>query len=281
MGRENPSPEVVQGVEKLKNLLINKACVALLSIFAVSSVWATSGGIVESPRAAVYRERDEINRRFTLPAKARVEVSAISGSVDIKAIDGNTAIVEIERTGRSRAELDCNKVVLEQSAGALNILSKTEGGRGCENIRVVYRVLLSVPRNTDVSVQGVSGPVSVGEIEGALRISGNSGNINLAHSGSGSRITGNSGTTTIKLRKLDASGLDLSGNSGAIRLYIADGLNGNVKVSSLSGTASSELPNVKFNKVGAADYHARIGSGGPTINVEGNSGSISLHRDRE
>jgi DUF4097 and DUF4098 domain-containing protein YvlB len=142
-------------------------------------------------------------------------------------------------------------------------------------------VLLSLPRTVDLSVHGVSGPINVGEFEGALRISGNSGNINLAQSGSGSRITGNSGTTTIKLRKLDARGLELSGNSGAINLYVDEDLNVDVKVSGLSGTASSELSNVKFTKTGTADYYARIGSGGPTINVEGNSGSILLVRYRE
>src|SRR6266849_2246482 len=254
----------------MKNSAIKKACAVLSVLLGASSVWA-----------AVYRDRDEVNRSFSLPAKARVEVSAISGSVDIKAIDGDTAIVQIERTARSRAELDCNKVVLEQASGNLIIQSKTANGQGCENIQVVYRVLLSLPRHVDVSVQGVSGPVNIGEIEGALRISGNSGNINLAQPGRGSRITGNSGPTTIKLRKLDAGGLELSGNSGAIKLYVDEELNVDVKVSGLSGTASSELPNVKFTKTGAADYYARIGSGGPTINVEGNSGSILLIRYRE
>lgn len=251
----------------MKNSAINRTCAVLVLILAASSVWAT-----------VYQERDEINRSFTLPAKAHVEVSAISGSLDIKAIDGDTAIVQIERTGRSRAELDCNKVVLEQAAGNLAIQFKTVGGPGCQIIQVVHRVLLSLPRHVDVSVRGVSGPINVGEIEGALRISGNSGNINLAQFGSGSRITGNSGTITIKLRKLDAGGLELSGNSGAIKLYVDEELNVDVKVSGHSGPASSELPNVKFNIIGAARYHARIGSGGPTINVEGNSGSILLSR---
>ena len=151
---------------------------------------------------------------------------------------------------------------------------------GCENIQVAYRVQLSLPRYVDLSVHGVSGPLNIGEIEGALRISGNSGNINLAQSGSGSIISGNSGTTTIKLRQLDAGGLELSGNSGAIKLYIADESNVDVKVSGLSGSVFSELPNVKFNKTGAADYFARIGSGGPTINVHGISGSILLSRYR-
>jgi len=246
----------------MKHSAINRTCAVLVLILAASSVWATA-----------YQERDEINRSFTLPAKTHVEVSALSGSLDIKAIDGDMAIVQIERTGRSRAELDCNKVVLEQTSGNLRIQSEN---LGCNNIEVKYRVLLSVPRTVDLDVHGVSGPVNIGEIDGRLRISGNSGNINLARSGRDSIISGNMGTTTIKLQQLDARGLDLSGNMGAIKLYIADELNVVVKVSGLSGSVSSELPNVKFNKTGAADYAARIGFGGPTIHVDNSSGSISL-----
>jgi len=253
----------------MKNSGIKKACALLSVLLGASSVWA-----------AVYQERDEINRSFSLPAKARVQVSAISGSVDIKA-DGDTAIVHIERTARSRAELDCNNVVVEQASGNLTVRSKPVGGPGCQTIQVVHRVLLSLPRHVDVSVNGVSGPINIGEMEGALRISGNSGNINLEQSGRGSRISGNSGTTIIKLRQLDAGGLEFSGNSGTVRLYVGGELNVDVKVSGHSGSVSSELPNVEFIKTGAADYYARIGSGGPTISVDGNSGNVLLSRYRE
>jgi hypothetical protein len=261
--------EIIQRSKEMKNSTINKVFV-VLSVFlgASSSVWAT-----------VYQERDEINKSFTLPAKAAVEVVAINGSVDIKAIDGDTAIVEIERTASSRAEMDCNKVVLRQVLGKLLIRSEM----GCENVvvQVKHRVLLSLPRYVDLSVNGVSGPINIGEIDGALRISGNSGQINLAQAGRGSRITGNSGTTTINLRRLYAGGVWLIGHSGAIKLYIADESNIDVKVSGLSGTASSELPNVKFINTGAADYYARIGHGGPAIYVLGSSGSVTLIPYRE
>lgn len=254
----------------MKNSAIKKACAVLLVLLGASSVWT-----------AVDQERDQINRSFSLPAKARVDVSGISGSVDIQAVDGDMGIVQIERKARSRAELDCTKLVLEQAGGNLIIQSKNMGGQGCNNIQVTSRVLLSLPRHVDVSVHGVSGPINIGEIEGALGISGNSGNINLAQSGRGSRISGNSGTTTIKLRQLDARGLEVSGNSGVIKLYVDEELNVDVKVSGLSGSVSSELPNVKFTKTGDVDYFARIGSGGPTINVHGNSGTILLSRYRE
>ncbi len=148
----------------MKNSAIKQAGAVLVLVLVASSVWA-----------AVDQERDEINRSFPLPAKARVEVSAISGSVDIQAIDGDMAIVQIERTGRSRAELDCNKVVLEQTSGNLKVQSTNVGGRGCQNIQVVHRVLLSLPRHVDVSVQGVSGPINIGEIN----VEGNSGSILL------------------------------------------------------------------------------------------------------
>jgi hypothetical protein len=245
------------------NLSINKAWVLLL-VFPAAAL---------SVGAAFYQERDEINRSFTLRARTRVEV------VDIKAIDGDTATVQIERTARSRAEMDCNKIVLQQAAGKLIIASVNEGG--CGTIQVAHRMLLTVPRYVDVIVHGVSGPINNGEIEGALHLRGNSGSINLAQSGSGSRLTGNSGSTTIKLQKLDARGLELMGNSGSVKLYVGDELNVDVSVSGLSGTVSSEVPNVRFRKIGAADYFARIGSGGPTINVDGSSGSISLIPYRE
>ena len=257
----------------MKNSSIYKVCAVLALVLATSSVWMRSG------HAAVHQERDEINRSFTLPARGRVEVSTINGSVDIKAIDGDTATVQIERTGRSPAELDCNKIVLQQAAG--NLLIESENTGGCGTIQVTHRVLLSLPRYVDLSVHGVSGPINIGEIEGTLRISGNSGEINLRQFGGGSRISGNSGTTIIKMRQIDARGLELSGNSGVLKLYVGDALNLNVRVSGQSGSVSSELPNVKFIKTGDADYYARIGSGGPTIYVEGNSGSVLLGRYQE
>jgi hypothetical protein len=254
----------------MKNSVIKKAWAILAVVLGASSVCA-----------AAYQEHDGINRSFSLPAKAGVEVSAINGSVDIVAVDGDTANVQLERTASSREEMDCNHIVLEQVSGRLLIQSINIGGQGCSVIQVRHRLLLSLPRQVDLSIHGVSGPINIGEIEGALRISGNSGPINLAQSGRASRITGNSGTITVKLRKIDARGLELSGNSGTIKLSVDDESNVDVRVAGQSGTVSNELPNARFIKTGAADYYARIGSGGPTINVSGNSGSILLIPYRE
>jgi hypothetical protein len=62
------------------------------------------------------------------------------------------------------------------------------------------------------------------------------------------------------------------------KLYIGDELNAVVKVSGISGSVPSDLPDVTFHKTAAADYYALIGSGGPTIYVLGNLGNILLSR---
>ena len=76
----------------MKNSSISKVCALFTLVLAAMSAGAT-----------VYRERDEINKSFTLPAKARVDVSAISGSVDIKAIDGDTVAYQVIE-GRARRQ---------------------------------------------------------------------------------------------------------------------------------------------------------------------------------
>ena len=49
------------------------------------------------------------------------------------------------------------------------------GGRGCQNIQVVLRVLLSLPRHVDVSVHGVSGPISYQWQRNGINIAGATG----------------------------------------------------------------------------------------------------------
>src|SRR5688500_20256676 len=109
----------------MKNSAIKTACAVLLVLLGASSVWA-----------AVYQERDEINRSFSLPARARVDVSGISGTGDVKAIDGDSASVQIERTARSRAELDCTRLVGEQAAWSRVIQTRHRGGQGCNDVQV-------------------------------------------------------------------------------------------------------------------------------------------------
>src|SRR5262245_16035478 len=122
----------------MKNSAIRKVFVVLSILLGASSAGA-----------AVSQESDGINKSFTLPGRARVDVYAINGSVDIQTTDGDTAIVQLERTGRTRTEMDCNKITVEQFSGTLTIQSENVGGPGCQTIQVLHRLLLTLPRHAN------------------------------------------------------------------------------------------------------------------------------------
>ena len=67
-----------------------------------------------------FRERDEFNQTYQLAPGARVEVSSIRGPVEIVNGDGATAVVQIIRSARTRADLEYHKIAVEQTATALS-----------------------------------------------------------------------------------------------------------------------------------------------------------------
>src|SRR5215203_3588502 len=66
-------------------------------------------------------ERENIDRTFELSRGARVEVSSISGSVEVVVTESSTAEVHVTRSARSRAELDCAPMIVEGSPTRLVI----------------------------------------------------------------------------------------------------------------------------------------------------------------
>src|SRR6185503_18274449 len=104
-----------------------------------------------------YAERDEINQTYELAPGARVELSVISGSVDIETTSGTTAQVQIVRMGQTRADLDCYTVGIEHTATSLVMRHKQERSHECQNIRARQQVTLRLPRNIDLKLNAISG----------------------------------------------------------------------------------------------------------------------------
>src|SRR5438477_3044024 len=127
-----------------------------------------------------YAEREDINQTYELAPGARVELSVISGSVDVETTSGNTAEVHIVRMGETRKDLDCYTVAIEHTPTSLIMRHKQERTDECQIIRAKQQVTLRLPRNVDLKLNAISGPVKIGEIDRALRLSGISGRVEVA-----------------------------------------------------------------------------------------------------
>jgi DUF4097 and DUF4098 domain-containing protein YvlB len=223
-----------------------------------------------------YAEREETNQTYELAPGARVELSVISGSVDVQTTNGASAEVHIVRMGETRKDLDCYTIAVEHTPTSLIMRHKQERTDECQNIRARQQVTLRLPRNVDLKLNAISGPVTIGEIDGALRLSGISGRVEVAQALGYSEISGISGVLSISIPQLSERGMRVSGISGKVELRLARNLNADLNVSGVNGDVNAEAPNVTLNKVGHSNFAGKVGAGGSVISVSGISGSVTF-----
>jgi hypothetical protein len=226
-----------------------------------------------------YSEREDINKTYELAPGSRVELSVISGSVDVETTNGSVAEVHIVRMGETRKDLDCYTIDIENTPNSLMIRHKQERTDECQNIRAKQLVTLRLPRNVDLRMNAISGPVKIGEIDGALRLSGISGRVDVAQALGYSEISGISGVLSISVPQLSDRGMRVSGISGKVELRLASNLNANLTVSGINGDVNTASSNVTLNKVGHSNFAGKVGAGGSVISVSGISGSVTFRNE--
>ena len=263
-----------------------------------------------------FKERDEFNQTYQLPAGARVEVSSIRGSVKIMNADTATAEVQIIRTARTRADLEYHKIEVEQTGNSLVVRGVQESReRESRNIQVNHQVILKLPRRIDLSVTSVSGSLQVGDVEGQMHVSSISGSGNIGNVGgklqvssvSGSLEVGNvgadarvnsisgnvglgqvngsldvssvSGGVNARLLSLSPQGIRINSVSGSIELGFKGEVNADFSAEQVSGQVYLDVPNVtRDSEAKSSNVRARIGAGGTPITISSVSGNIRLTR---
>ena len=224
-------------------------------------------------------EREEIRQSYEMAPGARIEVSTIAGSVDVETSDGNTAEVQIIRMGKTRKDFDCYKINIEHSPASLFIRHQQGSEDACRNVRDRQRVLLRLPRNVDLKLTAIAGPVTVEAIEGTLRMSGIAGKVDVAQALGYSDISGISGSLNMKIARIGQRGVRVSGIAGRADFRIAEDVNADISVSGILGDIDNAA-NISMTKVGHSSFRGRIGSGGAPISVSGINGSVAFRRQQ-
>jgi hypothetical protein len=301
---------------KHKTIITLSAAVAFFAatVFFAGGVAArqqgTPGGQNDLP------ERDEFQRTYPLTPGAGVEVSGIDGSVEVETSDAAVAEVRVVRTARSRADLAYRKVLVERRASSLVVRGEDEREdaipRGAE-VRV--RVLLRIPRNVSLTVKGISGTATTGDVDGSVQISsisgaarvgnvggtltasnisgpltvgnvgdrvqlkGISGNVTLGQAVGYLELKGISGNVTATVARLDRRGILVGNVSGGIELGFADALNADVIMRRVNGQVTLNVPDVAWQHTQERTLiRARIGTGGTPISIAEVSGTVRFKR---
>ena len=221
-------------------------------------------------------EREEMRQSYQLAPGASVTVSGINGAVSVETSNTSTAEVYVVRSARSREDLEHRKVIIENTPAGLVVRGEQERFHPWHG-DVRQRVMLKLPRQVDLTAKGVNGHVTVGEVDGPVKLSGINGRVEVAQATGYSEISGINGRVVMTIAHLGERGIHVSGINGGIELRFAEGLNADLSVTGINGDVDTELPNVTVQgRVSRSNFHARIGSGGAPITVSGVNGHVHL-----
>lgn len=221
-----------------------------------------------------FNEHDEIHQSFNLKPGERVEVSKISGPVEVENIEGDVAEVHVVRSARTKSDLVWRKLKIEQAPTGLVIESEVEPLRP-DLVNVNHYVLLKLPRQTSFTTSGISGSVNIAALDGTVQVSGCSGSVIMKETNGPTDISGVSGSVILNVTRLSESGLRVSGVSGKVELRVSDTLDADVSITNVSGRVFIGIPQ---QDPGRSGYHFRVGRGGPPFSVSGVSGDVIVCR---
>jgi hypothetical protein len=223
---------------------------------------------------------DELRQTFKLAPGARVQVRGINGPVRIEANDSDSAEVYVKREARDRSDLELHKVIIENTPDEGFVLrgEKIDGPEWWKfwEGEVRMEVTLKIPRRSELAAKGVNGDLTVGQFDGAVRVSGVNGRVEIGRSTGKTEISGVNGGVMLGVAKLAGDGLTVKGINGGVEIRVADSLNADLEVRGLNGGIEASLPNVVVEERGHSSMSARIGSGGPVITVRGVNGGLRL-----
>jgi DUF4097 and DUF4098 domain-containing protein YvlB len=138
-------------------------------------------------------------------------------------------------------------------------------------------VTIKAPRQIALSLRGVNGRVTAGDIDGPLEAKGINGRVQLGQTSGSAEISGINGGISVGLSQLGERGARLSGINGNIELRLTNDLNADLTAKGMNGRLSSEIPAVTVDKDDhGSRYSAHIGSGGAPITISGINGNVRL-----
>ena len=264
--------------------------VVLIIGAAVLGLWRTHGGIRQNLDDVVGASndsqgdvQDETTKSFQLQPGARLEVSDINGSVEVQTSDTNATEVYVRRTANSKEALARREMVIEETPHGLMVRARTSRKLGFfEHLwgrNPSEEVTIKAPRQISLSLKGINGKVTTGDVDGTVEARGINGRVQLGQATDLAEIGGINGNVSVGISQLGERGARLSGVNGNIELRLASSVNADFAAHGMNGRVRSDIPEVTVEKDDhGSNYSARIGKGGAPITVSGINGNVRLVR---
>ncbi|HUJ30643.1 MAG TPA: DUF4097 family beta strand repeat-containing protein [Candidatus Acidoferrum sp.] len=201
----------------------------------------------------------------------------VNGSVRVEGWERNEVEVRAVKTSASDPH-DIDRVSIEVSStpGQVAVHTRYPEGPGVEVaveyiVHVPYRVLLG-------SVETVNGSVVVRGVEGGGELRSVNGDVDVLDSSGRFSAKTTNGNLRLQLRQLEDGGpMNIETVNGSVVLGLPSNAGADLKILSMNGDFSSELPVTSTaGTLASRTFHAKLGRGGSPISVRTVNGGIRL-----
>lgn len=210
--------------------------------------------------------------RFETGATPEVSLSAVNGSIQVEAVEGQTVSVEARREDGADVkpfldvEHDGDEVSVAVCCGPCGEQRATSR---CDN-PVPVHLVVKLPRGSELEVSAVGAPVKVTGVTGPLEVNTVSGDVSLL--GSRGRLEVATVGGSVDLRPDDINNTEVSTVSGNVKLKLPRDAGARVEFSSVGG---------RFNGGGVSlgSIERRYGDGESPVEVSTVNGSFDIQSD--
>jgi len=201
----------------------------------------------------------------------------VNGSVQVEGWDRDEVEVSAMKTSATDShDLEEVKIEVDSVPGQVAVRTKYPNGQGADvaveyKVHVPYRVLLG-------SVETVNGSVVVRGVEGSGDLRSVNGNVEVLNSSGRFNAKTTNGDLHLELtRLLDGGPMNVETVNGSVVLGLPSDARANVKVLSMNGDLTSDLPLTSTTGNPAThNFRGKLGTGGGNISVRTVNGGIRL-----
>ncbi|HKQ18513.1 MAG TPA: DUF4097 family beta strand repeat-containing protein [Candidatus Eisenbacteria bacterium] len=227
---------------------------------------------------------------FTVREDVEKSVPAPDGTWSVEG--GDNGSIELSGSGTGEASV-CATIYAwgenEKAARALARLIKvvadergvrSEGPSQGKRARWGVAFHIFLPRDTDVEVRTVNGPISVEGLRSRMDLETMNGPISITKSGGDVRGRTTNGPITVALdgSRWSGDGLDLESTNGPVTVTVPENFSAELEFGTTNGPMEFDFPITVQGRV-SKTIKTTLGSGGPPIRVTTQNGPAILQRE--
>lgn len=223
--------------------------------------------------ASAQRE-ERFSRTLDVGANGELELGNISGEIRVEATSGSQIVIDAVKRAHGSSRVSDVEIEVSQMSNRVRVETRHRQGRHGRDGGVSVDYQVRVPKGTEVTIESVSGDITLSGVGGETTVKSVSGNVDVSDAGSLSRAESVSGDVRIRGARSTRS-MDISSVSGDV-----EGANveaNELNISSVSGDVELDdaaCDRASFESVsGDIRYAGRISRGG-RYEFQSHSGNV-------